>query len=64
MSKNVKEIILGLSGNPRPDGSIKLTGAQNDYRIRVGTYRILYNIHDYVLTIHVFDVDHRKQVYR
>jgi mRNA interferase RelE/StbE len=60
----VKKIILGLEENPRPHGAIKLHGGQNEYRIRFGTYRILYSIQDDVLIVYVFDVDHRKQVYR
>jgi mRNA interferase RelE/StbE len=62
--KKVKETILGLETNPRPYGAIKLQGGNNEYRIRVGVYRILYSIQDDVLIVYVFDVDHRKQVYR
>jgi mRNA interferase RelE/StbE len=62
--KKVKHIILGLAENPRPHGAIKLHGGDNEYRIRVGMYRILYSIQDDVLIVYVFDVDHRKQVYR
>ncbi|MBI5858923.1 MAG: type II toxin-antitoxin system RelE/ParE family toxin [Sphingobacteriales bacterium] len=60
----VKQVILGLANNPRPHGAIKLHGGDNEYRIRVGVYRILYSIQDDVLIVYVFDVDHRKQVYR
>lgn len=60
----VKKVILGLADNPRPHGAIKLHGGENEYRIRVGVYRILYSIQDNLLIVYVFDVDHRKQVYR
>ena len=62
--KKIREIILGLESTPRPHGAIKLQGGNNEYRIRFGTYRILYSIQDDILIVYVFDVDHRKQVYR
>ncbi len=62
--KKVKAAILALEANPRPHGAIKLKGGSNEYRIRVGVYRILYSIQDDILTVYIFDVDHRKQVYR
>ncbi|MDR0306677.1 MAG: type II toxin-antitoxin system RelE/ParE family toxin [Chitinispirillales bacterium] len=34
------------------------------YRIRTGDYRVVYEIHDNVLTIIVIDIDHRKDIYR
>jgi len=60
----VKKAILSLESNPRPVGYIKLTGATNIYRIRVGIYRIIYSIEDSQLVIYIFDVEHRKDVYR
>ena len=53
-----------LADDPRPQGCIKLTGSKNIYRIREGVYRIVYEVTDNILTVYVFDVDHRKQVYR
>ncbi|MCY7310426.1 MAG: type II toxin-antitoxin system RelE/ParE family toxin [Chitinophagaceae bacterium] len=58
----MKVAILSLEGNPRPHAAIKLQGGNNEYRMRVGVYRILYSIQDDVLIIYIFDVDHRKQV--
>lgn len=60
----IKKAILSLENDPRPAGYIKLTGGNNIYRIRVGVYRIVYEIHDDIVTVFVFDIDHRKQVYR
>lgn len=62
--KKIREVIFGLENNPRPHGAIKLQGGNNEYRIRVGVYRVLYSIRNDVLIVYVFDVDHRKQVYR
>ena len=52
-----------LANDPRPPGSKKLSG-HNKYRIRRGTYRIVYSIEDNELVIVVVKVGHRKDVYR
>lgn len=58
------EQIQGLRDEPRPHGSIKLKGYADEYRIRVGDYRIRCRIDDSASTIVVIDVRHRKDVYR
>ena len=62
--EKVKKTILSLEDAPRPHGCLKLTGSENIYRIRVGPYRIVYSIEDRMLTIFIFDVDDRKDVYK
>ena len=57
-------IIRALSANPRPQGSLKLAGAPDAYRIRFGSYRILYTISDRVRIVAVIKVAHRREVYR
>ena len=52
-----------LKTNPHPNGSEKLTG-QDLYRIRQGTYRIVYSIQDKELTIWGIKFDHRKEIYK
>jgi mRNA interferase RelE/StbE len=59
----VLEKIETLKENPRPQGSIKLTGSKDEYRIRVGNYRVLYTIEDTILFVQVFKIGHRKDVY-
>ncbi len=59
----IREVILLLSENPRPYGSKKLSGSMNEYRIRVGNYRILYVVNDDIITICVFKIAHRKDAY-
>ena len=49
--------------NPYPKGYKKLKGSDNDYRVRIGNYRILYSIHNDVLVIEVIKIAHRKDVY-
>lgn len=61
--KSIKEKIESLSNNPRPHGSIKLSGKEL-YRIRYGNYRIIYKIFDDRLVILILDVDGRKDVYK
>jgi mRNA interferase RelE/StbE len=60
----IEKAIIALENTARPVGCKKITGSKNVYRIRVGVYRIVYEIHDKALTIFIFDVDHRKQVYK
>jgi mRNA interferase RelE/StbE len=55
--------IEGLSTNPRPAGVKKLASVENLYRIRVGDYRVVYEIRDRALIIVVVKVGHRRDVY-
>ncbi|MHC5776127.1 type II toxin-antitoxin system RelE family toxin [Nostoc sp.] len=50
--------------DPRPDGVGKLKNGENRYRIRVGDYRILYQIYDDVLVVTVARVGHSREVFR
>ena len=58
----IKKQIYDLADNPRPQGYKKLKGREG-YRIRVGDYRIIYEIFDTVLLIEVIDLGHRKEIY-
>lgn len=60
----LKGHIDGLAENPRPRGVLKLRGDPNAYRIRVGDYRVLYEVHDQVLVVIVLKVADRKEAYR
>lgn len=53
-----------LAENPRPIGSKKLAGPEDRWRIRVGDFRVIYEIHDQVLVVLVIAVGHRRDVYR
>lgn len=55
--------IEALSDDPRPPGCEKLTGRQQ-YRVRQGSYRIVYAIEDDRLVVYVVKVGHRSSVYR
>lgn len=52
-----------LADDPRPFGYIKLTG-ESSYRIRVGDYRIIYNIFEDIITVEIININHRKEVYK
>jgi mRNA interferase RelE/StbE len=56
--------IANLSGEPRPDRARKIAGADDTYRIRVGDYRVVYQVADRVLIVFIVRVGHRKDVYR
>jgi mRNA interferase RelE/StbE len=56
--------IQALANNPRPPGCRKLAGSKNDWRIRVGDYRVVYEIADTIRVVRVNRVRHRRQVYR
>ncbi len=53
-----------LEQNPRPHGVKKLAGEDDTYRIRVGAYRILYQIQDRVLVVLVVKIAPRREAYR
>ena len=52
-----------LEANPRPSGCKKLKN-RDAWRIRIGDYRVIYEIHDKVLQVIVVTVGHRREVYR
>ncbi len=62
LHERVVKKIEKLAVNPRPDGCKKLKG-RDAYRIRVGEYRIVYEVRDDILFIYVVRVAHRSKVY-
>jgi mRNA interferase RelE/StbE len=59
----IKEKMLSLGGNPRQNGSLKLT-SEEGYRLRTGDYRILYRIDDKSKVVFIYRIKHRREVYR
>lgn len=53
-----------LAEELRPPGCIALAGEESVYRVRVGDYRILYEIVDARLVVQVIRIGHRRDVYR
>jgi mRNA interferase RelE/StbE len=61
----IDAVILSLATNPRPAGTKRLKGKLKEgWRVRVGAYRILYRIDDEKLEVRIFEVGHRREVYR
>ena len=56
--------IESLADNPRPNGYKDLVGFKNFYRVRVGEYRIIYNIFDNILTVSVVELITRGTGYK
>ncbi len=56
--------IKALAENPRSLGCRKLTGSKNDWRIRIGDYRVLYEIDEKAKAVRIMRVRHRREVYR
>ena len=56
--------LRSLAENPRPTGSRKLAGTKHDWRVRVGDYRIIYEIADVIRVVRVQRIRHRREVYR
>ena len=53
-----------LSTQPLPAGVSKLQGSQRTYRIRVGNYRVIYELYESRLVVEVVRVRHRRDAYR
>jgi mRNA interferase RelE/StbE len=62
LAARLVEAMRGLANNPRPFGSDKLAGREGPYRVRVGDYRIVYQIQDQALLVLVVKIGHRREV--
>ena len=62
--QRLREALDALEENPRSISSIKLQGEEELYRIRVGYYRIVYQIQDKQLIVLVVQMGHRREIYR
>ena len=56
--------IKALALNPHPRGYKKLIGENITYRIRIGNYRVIYDLYDTKLYIEIIRIRHRKDAYR
>jgi len=58
-----KKVIRQLTENPRPPGCRKLIG-RDGWRIRIGDYRVIYEIDDKDQIITILHIGHRRDIYR
>ena len=56
--------IRALTDSPRPAGSRKIVGSKSDWRIRIGNYRVIYEIDDAARVVRIMRVRHRSEAYR
>lgn len=63
--RRVLQTVIDLAEDPRPDGARKMrgTGEQEEWRVRVGDYRVVYRVDDEALKVLVLAVGHRGSVY-
>ncbi|WP_240372840.1 type II toxin-antitoxin system RelE family toxin [Brevibacterium zhoupengii] len=64
VARRLLATISQLAEDPRPPGCIQLKGGDGELRIRVGDYRVIYDIYDEELRILVLRVGHRREIYR
>ena len=63
MQLRIQGAITTLANNPLPPVAKKLVG-QDNYRLRVSDYRIVYSIHENILTVKIVSVGYRREIYR
>ena len=56
--------IQALVEDPRPDGCRKITGSKSDWRIRIGEYRVIYEIDEKSSAVRIIRIRHRREAYR
>ncbi len=62
--KRIVSAMKDLADNPRPSGCRKLVGSERDWRLRVGDYRVLYEVNDARRVVRILHVKHRREAYR
>jgi mRNA interferase RelE/StbE len=62
--QRIRAAIDLLAETPRPPGCVALAGRSGSYRVRVGDYRIVYEVHDDRLVVQVVRIGHRSDVHR
>ena len=61
--KRILGRLEALASNPRPPGCKKLVGGDKEWRIRIGDWRVVYEIDDKAKTVDVTRIAHRREVY-
>ena len=61
--ERILDAVRTLAENPRPSGCLKLTG-RDGWRLRIGNYRVIYEIDDGQRSVTVLEIGNRRDVYR
>jgi mRNA interferase RelE/StbE len=64
VAERILAAIEKLAKSPRPPGCVKLAGSQNDWRIRIGDWRVIYSIIDKSGVVDIAAIRHRSDAYR
>ncbi len=64
IQRKVAAVIVSFAVDPHPYGSKKLSGTISTFRVRVGKYRIIYDVDKSTVTITVLKLGHRSEIYR
>ena len=64
VQRRIEPVIDALAKNPRPAGAKKMEGYAGRYRVRIGDYRIVYEVYDRELVVLIIRAGNRKEIYR
>jgi mRNA interferase RelE/StbE len=64
LRSRIIERLDALATNPRPRGVVKMAGQHGTFRLRVGDWRIVYEVRDVELVVLLVKIGHRREVYR
>jgi len=64
IQRRIVRALEKLAEDPRPSGVHKIRGTEDAYRIRVGDYRVIYEVREKQLVVYVIRMRHRKDAYR
>lgn len=64
MLPRIVKAVDQLANNPRGTNTRKIRGSGEDYRLRVGDYRVLYKIYEKEKAVDIFAIKHRREAYR
>ncbi|MFV0405646.1 MAG: type II toxin-antitoxin system RelE family toxin [Propioniciclava sp.] len=64
VAQRILRAVDALAQDPRPQGCLQLSGGDGELRIRVGDYRVVYDVRDEELIVLVLRLAHRREVYR
>jgi mRNA interferase RelE/StbE len=57
-------LLKSLAEDPKPKGARKISGSKNDWRLRIGDYRVIYEIDERAKCIRIMRIRHRREAYR